>query len=222
MDDMIGKTFGWLTVISVGQPYINPTSKNKTKRYSVVCRCGNKKDMVKGVLNNPKTKSCGCYSAQLASINGKKKKTHGLIKSKTYKSWQSMKERCYNKKASNYLYYGEKGITVCQEWVNSFEGFLKDMGERPDGKTLDRIDGDKDYHIENCRWASPKEQARNRRSTKISEDVALKIREMFDGGIKTRVIADKYDISCDYVRLIGKRERWGGALKKSKVITKNN
>jgi hypothetical protein len=78
-----------------------------------------------------------------------------------------MKSRCYNKKESNYKRYGGRGITVCYEWLNSFVAFYKDMGDPPVGYTLERINNDKDYCKENCKWATPSEQARNRSTNTI-------------------------------------------------------
>lgn len=88
-------------------------------------------------------------------------KTHGLTESGTYRSWTSMRTRCYNTKAVQYKYYGGKGIKICDRWT-LFENFLDDMGLRPDGTSLDRIDNTKDYEPGNCRWSSRKEQSRNR------------------------------------------------------------
>lgn len=86
--------------------------------------------------------------------------------SRTYSTWSGMLSRCNNKKATKYYMYGGKGISVCDEWLD-FSSFLKDMGERPDGKTLDRIDSSKGYYKENCRWATLIEQQNNLKSNVI-------------------------------------------------------
>lgn len=92
--------------------------------------------------------------------------THGMSYTSTYRSWLSMRNRCYRKGSEKYPMYGAKGIKVCKRWRNSFENFLEDMGERPEGMTLDRIDGTKGYSPSNCRWATPTQQARNTRIRK--------------------------------------------------------
>lgn len=91
--------------------------------------------------------------------------THGLYRSRTYKSWSTMKQRCYNTKSPDYARYGARGIVVCRRW-HIFENFLKDMGERPSNKTLDRINNNKSYSPSNCKWSTSLEQIQNRRCSK--------------------------------------------------------
>lgn len=87
----------------------------------------------------------------------------------TYISWRSMKQRCYDPGSTQYHWYGERGITVCDEWRNDYGQFLADMGERPEGLTLDRINPDGNYEPSNCRWATAQEQARNRSQSAKTE-----------------------------------------------------
>ncbi len=93
------------------------------------------------------------------------KTKHGLINTPTYRSWRSMKMRCLNPNATSYEDYGGSGIKIYQPWLE-FENFLTDIGIRPEGKTLDRINSYGDYSPDNCRWSTPAEQQRNRRTLK--------------------------------------------------------
>jgi hypothetical protein len=106
--------------------------------------------------------SCGCYAREATSLV---KKVHGCSKSKTYKVWTEIIARCENSSSGIYKYYGGRGVTMCKRWRESFQNFLQDMGERPVGKQIDRIDNDGNYEPGNCRWVTPKENNQNRRNT---------------------------------------------------------
>jgi len=150
----IGKRFGRLVVQS-------QYTDGRHSRCICKCDCGNTHDVVLYSLTRGDTKSCGCY-AKASTIARSTTHGHTTSRSKTYRSWTSMRGRCLNKNDPAYPRYGGRGISVCQQW-GSFEQFLSDMGERPENTTLDRINVDEDYTPENCRWATSKQQSRNRR-----------------------------------------------------------
>ena len=117
----------------------------------------------------------------------------------TYSSWAGMVSRCTNPNQPGWKYYGARGITVCDRW-RTFDNFLADMGERPDGKTLDRKDNDGNYEPGNCQWATPTEQVRNRRSGRVHA-AGPEIRQCYaDGGITKTELARRFGVSLNSIR----------------------
>lgn len=140
--------------------------KTGKRRYKCRCSCGRYCDATATDLISGKKKSCGHLRAESAR---RRQFSHGMAGSPTYVSWQNMLNRCRNRNVKSYKDYGALGVSVCARW-HSFANFLDDMGERPDGMSLDRIDVFGNYEPKNCRWATRSEQARNTRGA-----AALKI-----------------------------------------------
>lgn len=151
--NLVGEKYGRLTVLS-------KHGKNKRGEISWLCRCdcGTVKPIIAGHLRKGNTKSCGCYHRDAVT-------SHGMTKMPTFRSWESMKQRCLNPNNRAYSEYGGRGIKVHSQWIDSFDTFLSDMGDRPKGTSLDRIDVNGDYTPSNCRWATRSEQQRNKRVT---------------------------------------------------------
>jgi hypothetical protein len=180
--DLVGKTFGRLTVLE--RAGNDPRGKS---RWLCQCSCNETKVVDGSDLKTGNAGSCGCVRREKLREQAKAKATHGHTRggrhTPTYRSWQSMLNRCFKQNRPGYANYGARGITVCDSWLISFENFLADMGEAPPGLTLDRFpDNNGNYVPANCRWATPTQQSRHRRSNKLLS---------FDG--QTRCLADWAD-----------------------------
>jgi hypothetical protein len=134
--------------------------------------------------------------------------TVGHRLSPTYSSWAEMIKRCSNPNNTRWRWYGARGITVCERWLNSFVAFLADMGERPRGTTLDRKDNAKGYEPSNCRWADHKTQCRNRRSSKLTIESVAAIRGRLAQGDSYRTVASAFSVSPAMVAHIAQGRKW--------------
>ncbi len=133
------------------------TGAKRVKSWLCRCDCGGEKVVLAHRLRNGEVGSCGCL-ANRGPIQ------HGRAATPEYRSWRGAKDRCFNPNNKAYAYYGGRGISVAEEWKESFEAFFEHMGLRPSPQhSLDRIDGDGDYRPGNCRWATRKQQNNNRR-----------------------------------------------------------
>lgn len=193
--DLTGQKFGRLTVIGLDD-------KPGRKTYWICkCDCGNVKSVRSDSLQGGRIKSCGCLKVEQDKKNLHSNRTHGQCFTRMYFIWQKMKARCGNIHDTRYHRYGGRGISVCDEWKNSFENFYKWSIENgySDDLSIDRIDNDGNYCPENCRWITNKEQCNNR-STNIKITI----------GNSTRTLTEWCDIfNLDYGNIIGRYHRNG-------------
>jgi len=129
--------------------------------WTALCYCGATITAVAKDIGTGNTKSCGCLQREKAAALVT---THGLTGTPEHRVWRGMLSRCHNPNDTGHHKYGGRGITVCDRWRASFVNFLTDMGQRPDGKSIDRINNDGNYEPTNCRWATASEQMQNRRT----------------------------------------------------------
>lgn len=166
-DRHLNERFGQLVIVG----HFKPSSRTKML---LQCDCGAMTTTLYKELARGKIVSCGCVGRQRARENAKvmgdkwgyiNRRTHGASQTRTHRIWKGMRKRCRNPNEPNYGNYGGRGISVCSRW-ESFEAFVEDMGEAPEGMSIDRIDNDGDYEPSNCRWADRTTQSRNKRNNR--------------------------------------------------------
>lgn len=167
--DVLGKRFGRLVVFGVAE------TGGHQRLWGCRCDCGTEIAATSTRLINGDTRSCGCLRKESAARQGRENKTHGMRGTPTYRTWAAMVNRCTDSGSPNWIAYGGRGIGVCDRWL-SFENFLEDMGERPEGKSIDRINVNGNYEPGNCQWATAEQQNNNRRTSRHIE---------FRGQVKT-------------------------------------
>jgi hypothetical protein len=175
--DLTGQKFNMLTAVR-----FTKVSPGGQAYWLFRCDCGNEKEVRANHAKTGQIKSCGCSTSELMSQNGSKHGHYkGDVATPEYSAWTQAKQRCHSPTHQSFFRYGARGIAMCDRWrdgdggLSGFECFIADMGLRPEGGTLDRIDNDKGYSPDNCRWVSMKVQGRNRSDNLVIEFQGEKI-----------------------------------------------
>ena len=204
-----GKKFGYLHVV---ERALQDVTRHQS-HWLCQCVCGKQVAVRGAALTGGNTKSCGCIPGTGTLRHGHTKRNE---RTRTYSTWAGMRKRCGNPNENCYPHYGGRGIKVCERW-EVFENFLADMGEKPVGMSIDRIDNDGDYEPGNCRWATAKEQGQNKRpymvprprkGPKITPEAVIAIRACHKAGVHGNAIATAFQISTSMVSMIINGKCW--------------
>ena len=209
--DLTGQKFGRLTVIKRVESLVQPSGQRKT-RWLCKCDCGNEKIIQSSQLKSGMTKSCGCLSREKSR---ERLFAHGLRRTRLYALWCNIKSRCFNPNNAHYKDYGGRNITICNEWKDNFMSFHDwafDNGYNEKAKkyecTIDRIDNNKDYCPDNCRWITMKEQTRNKRNNIVLT---------YNG--ETHCLMDWAEIvGIGYNTLLSRINKYGWSIEKALTI----
>lgn len=213
--NMIGRKIGRLTVLNRVE-----NNKHGAKMFYCLCDCGNNSIANSSALTSGGKKSCGCLRKEQARINGKATAKHNKYGSKEYWSWCSIKKRCNNQSSPSYYRYGGRGISICNEWNDSFISFYEHVGDAPHkSSSIDRIDNDGNYEPGNVRWTTAKVQANNRSSNRhiVYEDKKHTITEWSDiTGISKSTIFNRLNRGWSADQTLGYMDKplKGGKAKK--------
>jgi hypothetical protein len=198
LSTVVGSRYGRLTVLELVVPSMARCA----------CDCGTETVVDRGNMRAGRTTSCGCLRLERSA---EASRTHGLTKTREYRIWTGLITRCENPRVRCFPRYGGRGIKVCDRWrgQDGFPNFLADMGRRPSPQhSVDRKDSNGDYTPDNCRWATPDQQAQNTRANVLSEEKAAEIRRLFADGIKPRAIASRMGASVPTVRDVINNRSW--------------
>lgn len=200
---MINERFGAWRVLEL----VNRKRNGAT--YRCRCDCGTERVVSASNLTSGRSLSCGCQKSARVS-EARTEHGHaqgrGRTASPTYRSWASMIQRCTNPRSASYPNYGGRGITVCPQWLASFEQFLADMGEKPrKGMSIERVDSNRSYEPGNCIWADVRQQNRNRRSTQLTPEI---VRALRDGSLSVDEAARTLGVSRSTLYAARSGQNW--------------
>lgn len=200
--DLTGKFFGAWQVLAYSH-----TNTHGSASWVCRCSCGVLAEVSGNNLKSGKTTNCGCQRTAKITMQNT---THGMSKTRVYKIWAGMIQRCTNPARVAYKHYGGRGIEVCDRWLN-FVNFLEDLGHPPSMlHSLERIDNAQGYYPSNCQWATAEIQARNSRNCKLTKDKVAFIRLDLEQQKTIASIAKNFGVSESLIRAIKNQEVWNG------------